>query len=272
MQKSFFAVDILFSGTILPVLFSSDFLSNCITSDPRKHKHGKYELHYIENGSCVLETECGKTDCPAGHILIIPPNVEHLLRYTPKTKTRALLFTSDGTHTKSALLSELFTKTPTLVRDSFEGLSRLLCVCDMLEDRTLTAEEHVRGEMTRFFADLTTALLPQSQKRSVFFKENREEEIDAYISRHCLSPDCTCENLAKHLNLSKRQTHRICIYYYGVPFRTLLHRTRMEIAKYRLESSAASISELAEQLGYSSASAFSAAYKRYYGKAPTFQK
>ena len=272
LKQSFFTVDVLFSGTVLSVLFSGDFLENCITADPRMHKHTKYELHYIETGYCVLQTASVRTECSAGHILIIPPSVEHLLHYTPQTKTKTLLFTPGELGTKSTLLSALLTKTPLLIKDDFKGLSRLSCVRELFKMRELASEEHARGEMTRFFADLAAAILPQKQSCAFFFKENREEEIDAYISRNCLSSKCSCESLAKHLNLSIRQTHRICIEYYGVPFRTLLYRTRMDIAKYRLEHSGASVSELAEQIGYSSPSAFSAAYKRHFGKAPTSKK
>ena len=271
-MKSFFALEVLFSGSTLSVLFSGDFLKNCITADPRAHKHGKYELHYIEEGGCILEAEGTYTECSAGHILIIPPSVEHLLRYTPSTRTKTFLFALGAGGAKSGLLSALFTKAPLVVKDDFGGISLLLRVRELLEKRSLTSEDHIRGEMTHFFADLAFAILPCAEEPPFFFKENREEEIDAYISRNCLSPDCTCENLAKHLNLSIRQTHRICTECYGVPFRTLLYRTRMEIAKYRMESLDISVAELAEQLGYSSASAFSAAYKRHFGSAPTFKK
>ena len=273
MKRSFFAVDILFSGCTVSVLFSADFLGNCITADPHRHKHTKYELHYVEEGNLTLETEKTRLSCPRGHILIIPPSVEHLLYYTPQTKTRTFLFAigkSEGA--KSALLSAIFSKEPLLVKDSFGGLARLLSIKALFESEALGAEEHVRGEVTHFFADLSVAGLCGGQRQEPFFKENREEEIDAYISRYCLSPDCSCEGLAKHLNLSKRQTHRICIDYYGAPFRTLLYRTRMQIAKYRLEHLHVSVSELALQLGYSSSSAFSSAYKRYFGKAPTDKK
>ncbi len=275
MPQSFFSVDVLFSGTVLSVLFSKDFLENCITTDPRMHKHNKYELHYIETDCCVLQTAAVRTECCAGHVLIIPPGIQHLLHYTPQTKTKTLLFATDEsgeTGTKSALLSALLTKEPLLIKDDFGGLSRLFCIKELFETHKLTSEEHVRGEMTRFFADLAAAILPKKQSGTLFFKENREEEIDAYISRNCLSPTCSCESLAKHLNLSIRQTHRICTEYYGVPFRTLLYRTRMDIAKYRLENSSASVAEIAEQIGYSSPSAFSAAYKRHFGKAPTSKK
>ena len=269
MLQTFFTVDVLFSGTTLSVLFSSDFSGNCLTADPHMHKHVKYEMQYVEEGNCVLKMKDKRITCAEGHIFIVPPFEEHLLEYTPGTKTRTLLFAPTKAPAKDTLLDAICAQAPLPIKDNFGALERLLRIRKLIEERSIISEEKVRGEVTVFFAELAEAILPPGRKHKIFKKENRGEEIEAYLAQNCYSPNCTCDALAKRLNLSKRHTHRICIEHYGVPFRTLLHRTRMEIARFRLENTSISVTELAELLGYASVASFSAAYKRHFGKAPT---
>ncbi len=269
MAHTFFSVDVLFSGDTVSVLFSGDFASNCLTADPHMHKHSKYELQYVETGCCILKMKGESFTYTEGHIFIIPPSVEHLLEYVPGTRTRTLLFAPTKTPAKDSLLFAICAKVPTPVEDRFGGHARLLRIKKLIEEHSFTAEEKVRGEMTVFLAELAEAILPPERSHNPLKKENRGEEIEAYLAQNCYSSSCSCANLAKWLNLSKRHTHRICLEHYGVPFRTLLHRTRMEIARFRLENTDISVTALAELLGYASVASFSAAYKRHYGKAPT---
>ena len=264
MQRSFYSVDLLFSGTVFPVLFPDDFLKNCLTTDPRMHTHTKYELQYVEMGRCVFHTKGGDIDCGEGQLLIIPPNFAHLVRYAPQSTTRTLLFS-----VPQGFEAAICVKEPCLIRDAFEARERLARVRCYLEEQPPHFEDYVRGEMTLLFASLSAELLPRQEDAALLDRENRAEEIATYIDRNCYYATCTCEKLAAHLGLSRRQTHRLCVDYYGAPFRTLLNRTRMEIARYRLDNSETSVTELAELLGYASTSSFSAAFKRYFGRSPT---
>lgn len=269
MRCFFYNLDVLFSGGKFSILLSKDFFTNSLTRDPRMHSHAKHELQFVESGRCVLHSDVTSLECEAGDILLIPAGIEHKIQYAEGTETRSFLFYPHKDYKQDALFSALCVRRPALVRGYVGAKDRLFCIGRLLEEGTAPSDERARGELTLFLAELCDRLLPRGEACRPPHQENRAEEIENYIGACCYSPDCTCENLAKHLNLSKRQVHRLCIEYYGIPFRTLLHNSRMDIARHRLDSSHVSVTELAELLGYASAASFSAAYKRHFGKPPT---
>ncbi len=267
MRTRFYEVDLLFSEGTVNVLLSEDFEENCLSPDPHIHSHTKYELQYVISGRCELALEKSSIECPEEHILIIPPSTEHKIRARGDVKTKALLFTLKG-GADGAVIPALRVNAPVLVPDSLHMNERLFRIGELSIKKDTIAKECARGELTLFFAELASLLSPSQTERQESCGENRAEKISSYIYRECFSPDCSAEDLAARLHLSARQLHRLCIEYFGLPFRALLNRTRMEIAKYRLENTSVSVTDLAETLGYASLSSFSAAYKRHFGVSP----
>lgn len=79
--------------------------------------------------------------------------------------------------------------------------------------------------------------------------------------------------LADRLGLSCRQTQRLLQEQYGQSFQQKKTAARMSAAAALLHSSNESIAVIGEQLGFSSAEHFSAAFHRYYGVTPsTYRK
>ncbi len=268
MNELFYGIDILFSGEIFSVLFSEDFPDDCLTKEPHIHKHTKYELHYVQSGSGIFRADSREIVCPQGHVLLIPPGIEHKIDYQEKTKIINFLYSLPSKIPQGSVLSSLRVGEPVLVKDTQKMGESLTKACRLAPKREILSEEYLRGEMTVFFAGLCSALRPRGTEPSRAHRETRAEIIAAYIEKHRGNPDCTCESLAKELHLSTRQLHRLCLEYYGHPFRFLLNRSRMEIARYRLEHSQVSVTELSQSLGYASVASFSAAYKRYFGISP----
>ncbi len=269
MKPALLNLDLFFNGGKISLIFSKDYMENCLTKDPHLHAHTKYEMQYFEKGNGVFQTERDSVSCPAGSLLIVPPRIKHRICYQEETQSRTLLFLPQQNDANDLVFSALCAKEPILLPDTFGAGERLLNARREMEIASTAFQERIRGEMTILFADLSAALLPKKPERASTKPENRAEEIEDYLGAHCYDPSCTCENLAALLHLSPRQVHRLCLAYYGVPFRTLLHQTRMEIARYRLENTDISVTELAELMGYASIASFSAAYKRYFGKSPT---
>ena len=235
MRTRFYEVELLFSEGTLSVLLSEDFAENCLSPDPHMHSHTKYELQYVISGTCELALEKGSIECPEDHFLIIPPSTEHKICARGDVKTKTLLFTLKG-GADGAVVPSLRVSNPVLVPDSLHMSERLFRIGELSLQKEAIAKEYARGELTLFFAELASLLSPSQKERHESYSENRAEKISSYICSGSYSPDCTAEGLAKVLHLSVRQLHRLCLEYYGLPFRALLHRSRMEIAKYRLEN------------------------------------
>jgi len=259
------------SGRI-KVALDQDYPYNSLTRDPFPHSHPKYEIHYIDRGSCRLETEELSVVCPSGHFLLIPSHCIHrLLADDPQARTISLRYAPEYDSADSALAA-LACEEPRLVADTFGGQWRLMQIREELMAGKPAYVEKIQGELLALMADLARALGHTSSVGSMQPDETRAEHIQTYLAAHKFEPDCSLAALAQEMNLSTRQVQRLCLQYYHATFRKLLTGMRMEIAAYRLRTTELSITELAEQLGYASTASFSAAYKRHFGKAPSEER
>ena len=78
----------------------------------------------------------------------------------------------------------------------------------------------------------------------------------------------TEDDMADQLNMSKRTLHRR-LRESGESFRSLLAQVRMDLAERYIQGRDLSITEIAFLLGYNDTSAFSRAFKGWFGKSPT---
>jgi AraC-like DNA-binding protein len=78
----------------------------------------------------------------------------------------------------------------------------------------------------------------------------------------------TLEDLCQQVNLSKAHLSRLCKEYYQMSPVSKVRSIKMEHAKNLLQFFSTTISETAEFVGYENPSAFSVAFKNYFGYAP----
>jgi transcriptional regulator GlxA family with amidase domain len=80
----------------------------------------------------------------------------------------------------------------------------------------------------------------------------------------------TVKSLARSVGLSRAVFAKRFVLTTGVPPLRYLSQLRLELAKGLLQDSQASLAELAARVGYASEFAFSRAFKRRFGLAPSF--
>jgi len=97
--------------------------------------------------------------------------------------------------------------------------------------------------------------------------KHRLDLIDNFFDKQ-LSADANEEELARQLHLSRRQLNRILVASYGMCFREKLLRSKMDRAAFLLRKTEKSISEIAEDVGYLSITAFFKAFKARHGVSP----
>ena len=78
----------------------------------------------------------------------------------------------------------------------------------------------------------------------------------------------TLKELANRVSLGERQTERLLQKHYGQSFIQKKTEARMSAASQLLRETNASISDIAEDLGYSSPEHFSNAFRKYYKESP----
>ena len=89
---------------------------------------------------------------------------------------------------------------------------------------------------------------------------------DAFFYRY---QTLTVHELAQMLHLSVRQTQRLLRAHFGKTFSQKLTEARMAAASQYLRSTALSVTQISEQLGYASMEYFSAAFRRSKGMSPS---
>ncbi len=263
-----FHAQLQFGSGRIKVSLPHDFYHNALTTDPYSHSHPKYELQYIISGSCSFVLGKQEMQCPQGHFLLIPPHCIHrILPNDAQVRTVSFLYSVQGS---VSAVPECHV--PLLIPDDFGGAQRLMQIRQELMERKAAFAEKIQGELTALLADITRRCGKGGETAQLSHEENRAEIIEDYLAKNRFNSNCSCSELANLMHLSTRQVHRLCLQYFNAPFRELLTDMRMEIASDRLRNSDVPISVLAEQLGYASIESFSAAYKRYYGKAPSSER
>ena len=111
---------------------------------------------------------------------------------------------------------------------------------------------------------LTEARLSYVQKD----KAQGVERVADYITRH-YQGDLTLEQLAAHCGISVVYFRKLFTRVIGVSPINYLHRVRTARAAELLQEDSLDVSEIAEQVGYSSVYHFSAMFKKYMGMPPS---
>lgn len=91
----------------------------------------------------------------------------------------------------------------------------------------------------------------------------------AWLEAHLHLPECSAEELADHLHVSRRTLDRLFREHHTETVTNCLKRKRLERAQEMLHKQKGSVSEVAYACGFSALSGFSRAYKKHFGHAPT---
>ncbi|GAA3413127.1 helix-turn-helix domain-containing protein [Paenibacillus hodogayensis] len=257
----------------LKVTLAHDFTENSFTLEPYFHSHPKFEIHAIAAGQCSFVFDSGAYPCSAGTIVVIPPHVRHKALSLKNTEVHTFSFTFSmepaGNGPQGSLDSTFLPLTaPVLVDDDFGGISRLMAIRSELIERGIGYYEKICGELLCLMSDIARSIGHESRP-ALPSEENWVERIEAHVASRYAASQGGCQALADSLHLSARQLRRICAKDFNKPLRKLMLHTRMEIAAHRLKHTRIPMGLLAEQLGYSSLSSFSSAYKRHFGHSPS---
>ncbi len=250
-----------------------------------KHSHSKnsYEIHYVPFG-CGHATIDGKDyDIIPNTLFVTGPFVEHeqipgkeepMCEYCIYLKIEH----SAPSHSSSptAALIKTFEKTSFWFGPDTQDIHSLMKLL-FFELEHLYSGYIIQAE----------TLLQQLIVKLVRNYENKKETAyttgfpNLIDNKYLIIEECflyeyqhlTLEKLASRLGLGIRQTERLLKDHYHKTFLQKKTEARMSAASILLLNGSKSITEIAEDLGYSSAEHFSAAFKRYFREsASTYRK
>ncbi|MBO4456354.1 MAG: AraC family transcriptional regulator [Butyrivibrio sp.] len=236
------------------------------------HSDNSFEIHYISAGNGKVTVSGKEYDTSAGTLYITGPHVKHSMVPDPNDP-----------------LSEycVYLKLSGSVRDDKRAISPLKLFREA--DEWYGKERYGLGVLMKaLFAELAEqnigyravveSLIKQiivscvrnySRKKSSADPQGIRSGDDQYLKIEEAFlyeyATLTLSALAGRLNRSTRQTQRLLMEHYGMNFQSKKTEAKMNAAALMLQSSDMTVTEIADELGYSSVEHFSTAFRKYYG-------
>lgn len=252
------------------------------------HCHHVTEIHYVYQGNekvSVLNVEKKREDVynvSAGQLLLIRPYMYHAM--SNKGFLSRLTFTLEALPQKDSDFSKY-------VAEAFTGGSEPLIVQNKYLQDTFdeirSAFRH-KSEDNLYFDRYNQQLLLTSaityvinlvlestpahkEKKSAKAELDREYIIKNFFCVNFSRPQAL-EALAELLHLSTRQTQTEVERVMGKNFKTLALEMRMKLADMLIRCTDKTLTEISDELDYSSYSSFYTAFMNYFGISPTEYK
>lgn len=247
------------------------------------HSHSKnsYEIHYIPLGYGKAVIDGNPYEIVPNTLFVTGPFVEHAQMPRPENPMceyciylKAGRGVNPGTEAEKSLAKSFLEKSFWFGSDSQE-------IYPLMKQLFLELEHHYTG-----YSILAEILLKQLIIKLVRNYEGQSiptASIDtpSLIDNKYLIIEesflyeyktLTLEKLSARLGLSTRQTERLLKEHYGQTFLQKKTKARMSAASILLQNPSLSITQIAEDTGYSCIEHFSASFKRFYGYSATFYR
>lgn len=237
--------------------------------DAGSHSNADHELHILLGGGCTVEAGRQRIVLGAGEGIWIRKGVFHHPCSVQGAFTR---FSINLMPESPALEQALFGALGEFSRFSLTEREQQLCylVFRELERREAFYEETLRGCLLQLLAGIFRKLCPAVQRQTDPAADTLQQRIASIDQFFALwvHPCGTEEELARQLNLSRRQLGRFLQRYYGMGFREKLRQSRMEYAGSLLRTTDKKIAEICLAVGYREEAAFFKAFRSYYHMTP----
>lgn len=252
----------------IALAYSSDF--------SRLHFHDRYEIGFCEDGEGLLCSDGVFSSFSTGDVLFVPPSKAHYAHSLHADRACRLRFYYIAPDALPSLpipqerLNALLDRIPSVLRAG-EHPQALATLGGILHDGALT-----ESKKSAILLRLSTLLLESEQTAlpsdtSAARAEHAQNEATAlaeFLSLHYRDEHTSAE-LAALFHLSESQLRRRFVAEYGLPpiaYRTVL---RCKIAAELLVRSELSVAQIAERVGYASASDFYRSFRKARGISPS---
>lgn len=239
------------------------------------HSNVSYEIHYTERGRGTVTVDGQTYDVFPGRLYVTGPGVVHAQLSDPADPVvEYCLYLNCRQYLRaSADPLALFVNTPFWM--GVDG-GRFFALVRQLVDENRSPQPDVVAmseallrqiviHLTRLYRS-DSASLSGPRSAPALTRDGLMPVIeDAFYYRYAT---LTLQELARLLNLSVRQTQRLLQASFGKSFSQKLTEARMAAASQMLGSTAMSVTEIAERVGYSSIEHFSSAFRRFVGLSP----
>ena len=239
------------------------------------HSHTKnsYEIHLIDYGKGILDTENSRYNLTKNTLFITGPNLLHKQIPDKEQPMHELcvyfkipdLKQNTGAVSKFTSQNFWLGKSNTEIRRLFKQM------VTENEKNSLWKDDILSSLAIRLITEITRLYYPDNASHFVGDADTDLNESRSWILDQLLSDDCsnvTLSDFAEQMGVSQRQAERIIKDYYGSSFKKLRYEAKMAMAASLLEEQSLNIEECAIRCGYTSTASFIAAFKSKYKITP----
>jgi AraC-like DNA-binding protein/quercetin dioxygenase-like cupin family protein len=222
----------------------------------RPHAHGSHQLLFASSGAMTVTGDRTSWMIPPGRAVLIPSGIPHSIRMWGAVAMRSLYFPIDA-------------PAPVFKTDT----CRVISVSPLLRELILrVAELTALDSRVPTEARLMSVLLDEveaSQIEPLLLPLPSDERARSAADRVLKDPAeaITAEALARHCGLSSRTLERLFRAETGMRFGLWRQKVRL-LESVRVLAAGGSVTDAALESGYSSVSAYIAAFKQTFGYTP----
>ena len=229
------------------------------------HYHAEYELFIATDESLKLDTEEGILEFRNAAVCV-PPLFKHR---AIRNKDYKFFFDFSPASAKSsgfgAFMKSLSSST-TRTLEVNESVRFYVSELYELFEECSASDEIVTSLLKMLFYSLYRKNYVANEKQKNWGEESYLVKIDMIIASY--KEDITLGYVAEKLGLSTRQTSRVIMKYYKSSLSELVTNQRLNVARLMLLSGEHSITEIVEEVNFSSESYFYSQFKKKFGMTP----
>lgn len=249
-----------------------------ITTPIPYHSHGEncFEFHFIETGKGTLLLDQQAFKLNRNCFFITGPGIKHaqLTDFQLPLKEYWINFSINwkpSTKTLPPLFNEIFAMSFFYINDKPLLLHRLRQLFEEFNNPKIGSHyykkvliEELLIYCIRLNLEKTTdESIKINKLKGISSETKRSLQIDQYFLGNYRN--LSLNDLAHNLSLSPRQTQRLLKQFYQQTFLEKLLEARMNTATLLLKETNQTISQISENVGYSSVEHFTYAFKKHYG-------
>lgn len=238
----------------------------------KPHSHAHYELYYLTRGSRKYFKKNKIYTLNEGDVVLIEPNTIH---YTAdcgaETHERMLInfteeYVAEEVKPKLAAMCER-----TLISLTDEGVKKAEAIFARIAEEYKTEDKYSRFLEKGLLAELLVTVLrtgaPHTAKRAEGNEEGAVSGLLEYLDEN-LSREITLDDAAAFAGFSKSYFAKIFKENTGFTFGEYIRIQRLQKARYLLEKTRDSITDVAYECGFQSSGYFSTVFGNHFGITP----
>lgn len=226
-------------------------------SSIRTHSHSELQILYVSYGEMQVNSDAMICCVNPGQVAVISPEVDHEIMVVKKSEMASIYIGGLGFEHKSKCGLTMLPVSPMLKQ-------LIMRTAVLSQDRDFNPQENIYllgmlfSEIKFASNELGVADLPDDKRARSICKKVLNDPLKKV----------TLEAFSEHAGASPRTINRIFQRHYGMTFEQWRKKVKLGWAENKIQAGL-SVSEVALELGYSTTSSFSYAFKKSTGRTPT---